>query len=128
MAEEKKESRKSQVVQLTLNNFEITDADDSQYGHLVAHLVEEKVEKKGTEMWTRVFVRDTDSNTLPPIYEIGQDLIFNQSLRESVQKELEPTGEIVFSPKNFQAKDLVQDLNQRRLSLKQLTEFGWLAT
>ena len=47
-----------------------------------------------------------------PIYPLGPDLIYDSSLRDSIGELSELTGEVVFSPFMFKAKDIVNDLAQ----------------
>ena len=74
------------------------DHEDSQYGHLVEHLVPGDEKVKRTDLWTRVFTRDSPSDLMVSVHRIGEDLIFDRSLREAMSNLAEPSGSLVFSP------------------------------
>ena len=126
--EEQKMPVKNQVVQSTLDHFEVSEADDSQYGHLVDHLVASRDSRKVNEMWTRVFGVDGDNDLLPSVFPFGQDLIYNESLRESMRSSAVLQGEVIFSPKHFKVKDIAKDIAEVQMPLEELYQYGRLAS
>ena len=62
------------------------------------------------------------------IYPLGQDLIFDRSVREAMNTLDELPGTVVFSPRLFKASDLQGSLAQHQLSPEKLVEYGLTAT
>ena len=128
MAEEQKGGSNKQASQATLDMYEVQEDADSEYGHLVSHLVEQEDEAKITEMWTRVFTRDSVKSLEPAVFPIGPDLLFDRSVRDSHATVEDPTGAVLFSPKIFLAKDLAGGLAAHRVPIDELLSLGQLAT
>ena len=55
--------------------------------------------KLGSEEWTRVMSLQQIKSPVPPVYRVGQDLIFEQSEREALTVEESEWNAIIFSPK-----------------------------
>ena len=83
---------------------------------------------KDTNKWTRVFTRDLGKNLQPGIYQIGPDLIYDRSIRNSMSELAEVTGEVVFSPMVFKKTDVSGDLDSHRISSEQLLGLGQVST
>ena len=126
--EEQKAPKQTQQIQTTLDNFEYAEDVDSEYGHLVSHLIEQDIQPKDTSKWTRVFSTGIPDGVKVPIYPLGPDLIYDNSLRDSMGELTELKGEVVFSPYMFKAKDMVTDLAHNQLSLEDLIGYGKTAT
>ena len=114
--------------QSTLRQSEQQDDLESEYGHLMAHLIEQDLPKADNTQWTRVVSRDRNPNLLPSIMPLGPDLIFNKSIRESLSDIADFHGEVLFSPLLFKAEDLGVDLDQCQLSKEELALFARIAT
>ena len=65
---------------------------------------------------------------VPAVFEIGPDLLFDRSLRDSHANVERPTGEVLFSPRIFRAQDLAGGLSAHRLEQDELISLGHLAT
>ena len=104
------------------------DHEDSQYGHLVAHLVRGDEKVKATDLWTRVFTRDVPESLQVSVHRIGDDLIFDKSLRDAMSSTVEPRGSLVFSPFMIPAQQISQDLATKQLKLDQLMGLASMAT
>ena len=83
---------------------------------LITHLLDEKEPKKRTEEWTRVVARDGMRLAGAATYKIGPDLIYDASVRESLQNIEQAQGEILFSPLTYKASTLELNLEQHMLS------------
>ena len=83
---------------MTLDQFEADDGEDADYGHLVAHLIEQDTSTKDNDLWTRVFSRDDLGDNQLATPKIGPDLIYDKSLREAHGEAKDYTGEVLFSP------------------------------
>ena len=86
---ERKQEGKDEVVQTTLDRFVFTEDMDSDYGHLVSHLIEHDAPRKDTDQWTRVFSRDEEKGMMLPLHLIGPDLIFDKSMRQALSESNE---------------------------------------
>jgi len=59
---------------------------------------------------------------------MGQDLIFDKSMRDALSAQDDYPGEVLFSPLNFRPQDLSNDLDAVRLNDEDLIHFGTMAT
>ena len=112
------------MVQTTLKHFEIAEDDDSEYGHLVSHLIQQDGDLRDTNQWTRVFSRDGSKGKRVAIHLLGPDLIYDKSIRASLSLVSDFTGEVLFSPFLYKANDLSSDLAQSELPLDELISLG----
>ena len=79
-------SSNQRVVQTTLDQYEIGAGAESEYDHLVSHLIEKEDDKLVPSQWTRVFSRDGPADKKVGIYKLGEDLIFDKSVRQVLQQ------------------------------------------
>ena len=79
-------------------------------------------------MWTGVITRDVPDGKTISIRPIGPELIFDSSIRKSMEDLLEHRGNVLFSPILVKKDELPNDLESGRLSLAELVEFGHTAT
>ena len=126
--EETKSDKKSLPIQTTLDRFEYLEDVDSDYGHLVDHLIDCDQKKNDNSHWTRVFSRDEEANKRIQIHKLGPDLIYDSSIRDSLQELSNPDGGILFSPFMFEAKDLKADVSENQVSIQELLRLGKTAT
>ena len=94
----------------------------------MAHLAEEDPERRDTNEWTRVFSRDGSRGKLVGIYPLGPDLQYDKSFRDMLSQLEATAGEVVFSPFKFRKEDFNSNLHENRLPLKDLLEYGKMAT
>ena len=112
----------------SLDENDLDEDHEAEYVHLMSHLSQErKGEVKHTE-WTRVFSRDSDSGKRVAIFAFGQDSNYDRSVRDLLLQTESFDGEILFSPQNFNAKDLPKNLSQCELDYGTLLHFAKLAT
>ena len=128
MVEEQKQQLVQRVGQLTLDNFNEDADSDPEYGHLTRHLVEAEAGPADNNQWTRCFTRDEVRDLQIGVHQLGPDLVFDKSLRESAEKRSNAAGEVVFSPMLFKAADLSQELSQSEISLSSLLGLGEIVT
>ena len=64
--------------------LELVEDEDSQYGHLIQHLIKQDTDSRDTNQWTGVFTRDSLNGRLVPNKLLGPDLIYDKSLRGSL--------------------------------------------
>ena len=64
----------------------------------------------------------------PAVFPIGPDLLFDRSVRDSHATVEDPTGEVLFSPKIFLAKDLAGGLDAHKVKIDELMSLGQLAS
>ena len=126
--EESKEVKKLNKKQKTLVQLEHQGDIDDKYGHLVEHLIQQDIDPKDTNQWTRVFGRDTLGDKQLAIHLIGPDLLYNDSIRASLSLVSDGSGEVVFSPMMFSVEDLSGELEDSQLKDKDLIGLGHLAT
>lgn len=67
--------------QTVLDQYEGVEDNDSEYGHLVQHLIEQDLDHRDTNQWTGVFARDSVGTLQVPNKLIGPDLIYDRSVR-----------------------------------------------
>ena len=63
-----------------------------------------------------------------PLYNFGQDLTFDRSIRGTLSELSDFTGAVIFSPMMFKAGDLAPDTQSSRLSMEKLVKLGSVAT
>ena len=102
--------------------------DESDYEHLVQHLVEQDTNAKDTNKWTRVFKVEQGKSQSAGVYQIGPDLIYDKSVRDSLSALGEENGEVVFSPMMFKKADVSGSLESYKLSEDRLIALGQVAT
>ena len=120
IVEEEKGQAANKIAQSTLDRHVQNEDFDSEYGHLVTHLIEQDEELGKKEYWTRVFTRDSQVGLRVSIHMLGPDLIFDKSIRDSMGDTTQPTGEVLFSPFMIKAADLAKDLAECEIPLDQL--------
>ena len=101
--------------------------EEGQLG-LIVHLLEKEEPKQRTEEWSRVVARDGMRLAGAATYKIGPDLIYDTSVRETLQNIEQAQGEILFSPLRYKASTLELNLEQHRLPEGQLLEHARSAT
>ena len=99
--QEPKKSALSRVMQGTLSQIESQTGQESEYGHLLAHLLDEDEDDRVVSSWTRVFSRSSLGNGRAAIYPLGPDLLYDRSLRDVMSQNEACSGEILFSPLSF---------------------------
>ena len=75
-----------------------------------------------------MFSRDETADKRVSIHPIGQDLIYDRSIRDSLSELSAPDGGILFSPILFQARDLKEIVTENQLSSDDLFRLGKTAT
>jgi len=79
-------------------------------------------------MWTRVFSRDAQHTGLRATFAIGDDLIFDQSLRAALYQMSRSSGQAIFSPLDIDQASLDLNLANNQLPKEELWSYATLAT
>ena len=110
-------------------NIDIIATDlDPDYGHLVAHLVDDEAPGSIINYWTRVLSCDDLGNLAPAIHKLGDDLQYDKAVRDSLADLEAEGGEVLFSPFIFKREDLASDLDDCKLAHRELMGLGQVAT
>ena len=65
---------------------------------MIAHLIDQREEAKGNELWTRVASRSNIEKNQIGQFRIVDDLNFDHALRKALSNQKQFTGSIEFSP------------------------------
>ena len=101
---------------------------DPDYGHLVAHLLDQETAGNDLNYWTGVLSRDDLGALQPAIFKLGADLIYDKAMRDSLTTLDVARGQVLFSPFIFKRDDLQRDLAGSRLEQQELMGLGQVAT
>jgi hypothetical protein len=114
--------------QSTLDKFALNADFDDHESFLHQIIDDEDPASKSINLWTRVFSRPADDQRTPGIFNLGPDLLLDQSLRDSLSQLAEPRGQLLFSPLEIKQKQLDLRLSSHRLSEDELINFAKVAS
>ena len=126
--EETDAQKYKRTVQGVLSVVETTDVRDRDYDHLVAHLFPEEEQEGRSHRWTRIFGCKDAVDQQVALHELGPDQRYDSAMREALSQVEDYTGDILFSPQLFKAKDLPSTLEEGKLEERALMELAVTAT